>query len=995
MIYEMDVPSLNAALNCAAEFCRGKTGVVDIVVPDKLSLFMERFLFEKLGISSSFNLRVSTLNRYAKRGLNVDKSKQISKVGAIILIHKILNENAQKFSVLKSANYSFSYAENVYRTIGQLQASKITPEEMQKFTSKNKQLEGKILDLALIYSEYQRQKAGLLDASDMFLMSAVTIAERVENHDILFIGFDDFTAIEYSIIEQLSFKNDVYVYVAKSAGNNRHIFNLEVGEQLKNIAYKNEIGHKVMQVEYKSNELQEFLEKHLFATDSDTFCLKNEIAKVYSANNFSEEFDLIARDIREKVLDGKKYNQFGVAVFGLSEKVDKIEEILNRYDINYYIDCPLELNKSAVYKFILSVFKYNLDANKLPHIIDIINSPFFVADEADKIALVAVLKRFNYLYDIASVNLENETFLHLKAFLADFTFEDKAVAVCKEKLKNSLKKYDFDGILTKICENLDLKAKILLKKSGEVIFDLFDEVIKLYPDADVNKFYDIYFHISGVLSVNNLPLTLDAVKIVDADNFAEIFDYLYIANCTLENAPSIKADCGIILDDEIEKLNFKNKLAPTIAHINRLSKLRLFNSALMFNIGLTISYNKTKSVLIGELLSRIKVDIDGTQINLLPIFANTLGEYKALSSWDYIFAAYKLKQYALVGDVKSDKLDKQSIKKIGTFKTISASQLETYFKCPFMHFLSNQLKIKPDLDNTIQTFDIGNILHHILYLYYKNDKNVGNKREFVQKSVLEYLKNEERLTFSVNDPIIKNLTLEALRVLDGVDNIDKHSLFVPNKNLAEYKFEYNLGNVNLLGFVDRIDVCKIPNALRVVDYKTRDADAKLGELYYGKKLQLFLYNLAVENILNIPGVASFYLPLHNSFERDSENSYALDGFFENTPEVVHALDVRLQPKDKSNIVNVTMTTKHVAAQNTNKAMQPSDFAALKNYAKNVSVQAVDEIRAGNIKPSPLDYKKACDYCPYLQICLKNSCGVLDRQTDIVDFSSFKEAKDGD
>lgn len=993
MINLVNVPSLNAALNGAVEFCRGKTGRVDVVVPDKLSLFMERFLFEKLNISSSFNLRVSTLNRFAKRGLNVDKSKQISKLGAIILIHKILNDNAQNFNVLKSFNYSFSYAENVYRTIGQLKASKIMPEEMQKFSHKNKQLEGKILDLAKIYTEYERLKTGLVDASDMFLMSTITIAENRENEDIVFVGFDDFTAIEYSIIEQLGKSNNVYVYSYLTRTNNKHIFNGEVGEQLKNIAYKNEIGYKVLEENLPTNSLLEFLQNHLFATDDDTFCQTTETAKVFSANSVASEIEFAARDIRQKVLNGKKYNQFGVAVYGIENKVEKIEEIFNKYEINYYIDCPLSINKSVVYKFVLSVFKFNLENNVLPHVIDIINSPFFNIPQWGKAQLIDKLKKFNFIYDVNSLEIDDENFDKLKKFLSDFSFE-KTISIenCRVKLKNSLKFYNFDEILAQICENCGLKAKILLNKSCQIIFDLFDEVIKFYDYANIQTFYDIYTHIASVLSVNNLPATIDAVKVVDADNFVEIFDHLYLINCTQENAPSIKADCGIILDAEIEELNFKNKLSPTIAHINRLSKLRLFNTTLLFNKSLTVSYNKSQSVLIKELLKRIQVDFNGAKINILPEYEETLKGYEALSYWDYVWAAHKFNQQALVGDaIKTDKLSQQSINLISNFNTISASSLESYFKCPLNHFIANQLKIKPDLDNTLQTFDIGNILHHILYVYYNLDKNVGDRRQFVTKTTLEYLKNEERITLNASSPIIKNLIEEAVRMLDGVDNIDKYSLFKTDKKLVEYSFKnFNLGNVNLMGFVDRIDVCEQNNQkyLRIIDYKTRDADAKLKELYYGKKLQLFLYNLAMEHIFNMPGVGSFYLPLHNNYEREEENTYSLDGFFENTVDVVHALDVRLQPQDKSNIVNVTLTNKQIAAQNTNKALSPQKFSSLKQYAKQVSNLAVEEMRSGFIAASPLDYKKACDYCPYMQICLKNSCGVVDRKTVEVDVSSF-------
>ena len=106
---------------------------IEIVVPDKLSLFMEKFLFEHMQIYASFSIKVSTFNRFAKKCCVVDKEKQISKVGSILLIHKILNDNIDKLEVLKSKAFSFSYAEEIFRTIGQLKASKIGYEEMKLF----------------------------------------------------------------------------------------------------------------------------------------------------------------------------------------------------------------------------------------------------------------------------------------------------------------------------------------------------------------------------------------------------------------------------------------------------------------------------------------------------------------------------------------------------------------------------------------------------------------------------------------------------------------------------------------------------------------------------------------------------------------------------------------------------------------------------------------------------------------------------------------------
>ena len=244
------------------DFCKQNDGEeVNIIVPDKLSLFMEKFLFEQLNISASFDIKINTLNRFAKRNCDVDSDKQISKTGSLLLIHRVLNENIEKFKTFRSKAYSFSYAENIFNTISQLKASKINPNEMENFVSGNDELNDKIHDLALVYKAYEDLKAGLLDSSDVFLMSAFTVSNGLNNAKILFVGFDDFTAVEYTIIERLAEGNNVYVINQKSNGSNKYIFNNEMETQLKNIAYVNNFPFKVEKLGEYGSDLKKFLQK--------------------------------------------------------------------------------------------------------------------------------------------------------------------------------------------------------------------------------------------------------------------------------------------------------------------------------------------------------------------------------------------------------------------------------------------------------------------------------------------------------------------------------------------------------------------------------------------------------------------------------------------------------------------------------------------------------------------------------------------------------------
>lgn len=1014
MIHVINLPSLYDAINEAVEFCKSKDELINIIVPDKLSLFMERFIFEKLNIESSFNIKISTLNRFAKKTLDISKDKEISKVGSIILIHKILNENIDKLKVLRSKAYSFSYAQEVYNTIQQLKASKIYPQEMMNFKSNNNQLTDKILDLSLVYDQYEQNKAGLIDSLESFLMSAFTVAKNRENEKILFIGFDDFTAIEYTIIERLSINNDVYVVNYLSKSSNKYIYNHEIIDQLKNIAIINDIPFEIENRDKHSCGIKEFLLDNLYSTNNESITQDTGVVRIFVANSLRQELEFVARDIRERIINGAEYSNFGIAIFGLEGKNNIINEIFSKYEINYYNDSDFSLNKSIFYKFLISIFKFNIEGYELTHLIDMINSPFFNIEDNKKIEITNFLIKLNFRgakFDWINIPIElNESMEKLQEFVNLFIIDrDFSLNEIIEKFSHAFDELGIDEKLTDLANSyVKLQDKILITKSHEMIDQLFSEILKFYPQIDIYSLFDIFLNVANVIKINNLPQTIDAVKILDANECMEIFDNLYLVNCTSECAPIVKSDCGIILDSEIGELNFSNKLSPTIAHINRLAKLRLYNTCLQFDKTLTISYSKNGSEIINDICSRIKVNTKLGDINLQPIEIGNLGKNIALSEWDYIekyckenikFKKLNEKSEKFSENIEKiyennknlDEISENDKKVYENLKSISASSLESYFKCPFYYFASNVLKIREREDSEIQSFDVGNILHDLLFKYYTLKKNVGDIYEFCRDEIFKFIDKNDRLKLKVTSPIITNLIDESVRVINGLNYIDENSLFQPEPKLLEHEFfgstALKLKNIDIIGKVDRVD--KSVDMLRIIDYKSGKAQANLKELYYGNKLQLFLYASAMENELKKPVVGGFYLPLHNNYTKIDEGGYVLNGFFENNEEVVHALDKRLVPNMKSDIVNVKMTKQGLASKTRGyKELDSTQMLNLKEYAKDIAVNAVNEIKSGFIMPTPSEVSDPCKYCPYIHICLKSSNKIVSRKAHNVNLDSF-------
>ena len=244
---------------------------------------------------------------------------------------------------------------------------------------------------------------------------------------------------------------------------------------------------------------------------------------------------------------------------------------------------------------------------------------------------------------------------------------------------------------------------------------------------------------------------------------------------------------------------------------------------------------------------------------------------------------------------------------------------------------------------------------------------------------------------NADSPILTNLIDEAVRVVNALNYIDENSNFVPMFFEQEFKGDnlLKLKNISITGKVDRIDVFN--DMFRIVDYKSGKADASLKELYYGNKLQLFLYSCAMENVLKKRAVGAFYLPLHNAYTKELTNTYSLKGFYLAEDFVVKAFDKRLAAGVKSDIVNVTMTKNDsVRKSGGYKELELPDLEKLKTYAKTVSEIAVEEIKLGYIASSPSEVSKPCEYCPYVHVCLKECNNITYRKTNKINLESFKE-----
>lgn len=997
-----------------------------VVVPDKLSATMERLIFERLNIDCTFNINVSTLNRLSKNILAETKAKYhtISKIGGIILLKKVLNENRELISSFKNPHHSYQYSNEIYKTLAQLKSCQLTSDELLKYQCPIKPLQQKINDLGCILQNYNEAKSGSLDNSDTLTLTCMMLdkSEIVKNTYYIFVGFDDFTSQGYFLIERLiKYSKGVYVNAYTSQGFNKNIYYQDVLYRLLAMCQTLGIKDNVISLDYDDDNLHKYLTNNLFGFNKLSFSTHKDTIRLYQAQNIADELEFVARDIRKKIINGARYRDFGIAIYNLNQNSEIVKQIFNKYDLCIYLDVQKGFSSTCVYRFFTNLWQLYLKNYDTLNLIELINSPFIVIPDTHKQSIIQTIKRSNYRGDLSKLDCKDEqinnSIATLNQFLTTFNINNNcSISDVIDWHNKIIEQLNIADIIANISNGLtDAYDKKILDQALKSSLQLLNEIAEFYPNSTLDEILDIYTQAGLELNISPLPLSADCIQVVEASEILTNFTNLYLINCSAATAPSLLHDVGILIDKELTYVQLSHNIEPTIARMNRLNRFKLFNSALMFDNSLCVSMSLSSPsetcALVNELKSRIFVlDENSTETNISYIYPyqiKTTQNYIPLSLWDLVEYVYtnKIEQSNLVGNIiKNTNISSNPTlvnidKKFINFDEISASALETYFQCPMQYLFNYILKLKEATSNEIEMLDIGNILHKLAYLYYLlNDRQSLNIHDFCNKKIQQLIEQDEKLKSNINNPILINLISEAERFITHLRTLDNNSKFIPTYFEKSFGKKSNINalkltdSISLRGQIDRVDIFE--DYFRIIDYKSGNADATFAELYYGKKLQLFLYALAIQQATGKKISGTFYLPIQNVLEKSDkvDNIYKLAGFYTDNDSLASAYDINLTQNLKSPFVNMTLKKDGTLSKRSDKILTSSDMQSLMDYSKQVSINALNEICEGQFKASPLRFSKqknACQYCPYLTLCSKSSNNVDFREVEKVDINSFK------
>lgn len=954
-----------------------------VIVPDKFSLQAEKLLLTLLPSKALFNVRVMGITMLVNEilsKLNLD-SELLSPSESLLLTQKAIENVKDELVTSKKSNIVFCYEIN--KIISQLKSSLVGFDDLN--VDAKGLTGGKYHDLMLIYKEYER----LRDKDDVNtrLKLATTLlkdSKIFKDSKFYFAMFDAFTKEGYSLIKALiQVANEINLSIAKSLDiGNDYIYEKDIYQKLVNLSAECGVGYRVVEKKGVFSKQKNALLKGVYSYQK-VRCENQGFYTLYSSSNLSEEVSSVAKIIFSLIHQGFKYNDIVVMTSDLTKYQLMIENVFSMFGIPYFIDTSISADQTLLVNLIFTFFAVILSGYSQDSLISLFSN--FILGKNNE--LIEKCQR---------MDIDNK--FKFKKYLA----EEFAYSEIIEKLENCKKSEDYSLVIREIItrvkesyngllETLDnqyLKEKNINIQVEEIIEESIN-LIEIYQNDEISlkEYFKKFQLLLSFKKISTVPTFVDGVLIGDATTSSSL-------NCRVliimggQNLPQTSGDNGYLSDEDLS-LNFTSKqIEPTIRMINRRNRFKLFSLLSLADENLVITYQvlneEGKKNELPTFISNLNEIFNVEPIKCSDVFDNeenlvALGNRKNFINEFYKSLTEEQKKMFEIDNQKTF-INKKEIKTKGKElffdkNKIRVTQIENYFSCPFKHFVSYGLKLKENEKSVFEANNIGSICHRGAELLVKSliennfDLNIDIEK-FIDKNFLKILKDEgleERFSYMSEKKSLERYLKNQLKVICQ-DIVREMSVSSFRPKYLEMKFDnMTMGkknNIHLIGKADRIDECG--DYFRIIDYKTGSTGNFLKELYYGDKLQLFLYQKEAKDKLKKVCGGVYYFNAKFDYAKNDEDKKLFKGLTRNDDDVINMIDREIEEKGKSGIISISLASEKNSNKFKGSAIAKENLNVYENYAKKVADRAVDEIYGGYIEAKPDE--DACKYCKFGGIC---------------------------
>lgn len=466
------------------------------------------------------------------------------------------------------------------------------------------------------------------------------------------------------------------------------------------------------------------------------------------------------------------------------------------------------------------------------------------------------------------------------------------------------------------------------------------------------------------------------------DNFFNDDEYVFLIGFNLGSIPKLRRDEDYLNDDikpnildrsfEYNK-NTKEALLRALSNIKNLTitykESSAFNS---YYPSFLTEYPQFEVRKVDDAYSRYSDNINklnyaekldnlikfNEQSELLPFYKNT---------YDIPYNSYS----NIFTGIDEDAL----IKAIDNKIKFSYSNIIHYYKCPFMFYISDILKVR-EFESTLDQF-IGNLFHYTLETCLESNEDIDIVYD-------NYIKENKKELTPKEEFFFKVLRDEIHFVIEAIKEQYKHS---KHKEVwMEKEIEIPIKRkiqTTIKGFVDKILVHD--KSVIIIDYKTSNSQTINKDYFeFGIDIQLPIYLYLLKQLDNNIEVAGLYLQhilnLDMKYEpnkeaiREKKKKLKLDGITFNDESAIAIFD---DTYEASEVIQSMKVTKSIGGiKNTNRILDVSKRDEIQDMIEGLILNCIDKVVEAkfDIRPIDINYGNVvgCKFCEYRDICFRRA-----------------------
>lgn len=810
------------------------------------------------------------------------------------------------------------------------------------------------------------------------------------------------------------------------------------------------------------NEALKAVEAGLFRVN-ESFANENNSVSIAELPDAHAEAEFIASTIRNLVKEkGYHYNDFTVVCRSPERYCGVLDVEMKKREIPCFISESKRVDAEPVMRFVIGALVAITKSFATEEILEMLKTGVsgLSADEISK------LENYAYLWKLKGSQWKMDFDRHPEGFGTDFTEanerELKKLNALRSKVVEPLLKFqrrtrqttgkeitkalysmlvDFklDENLHAYCSRLETAGEEQLAakqvRIWELLIEILEQMAEVIGDREISrdKYLSLLREVISGEDISEIPMMLDSVLFGTPEQVRQSSPRVtFIIGASQGDFPLVPRSSGVFSDFERKllineiKLPLSDSLEQKIIEeryltysVASLSSERLYVSFPKFVDG----DEKEPSELI-NMLEDIFPGLKRTGVQSLEEKANSwesaFSSYAAMfraqskeaASLECVFAnkeEYKGKLEALerAADSKPAKIEDRELSK-SFFKenpVFSASQIETFHKCPFMYFCQYGLRAREKRPAEVDVMQYGTIMHYIFEMIFSGAYDGKQPAEMSEAELemltLQLIKDYAETSMGGWESIsgrekyrLGRMAKSAALLVRHVSEELAQSCFKPehfelvlgeDKNYPPLKIKTAEGVTTVIGTIDRVDIYrqtdykgKEKTYVRVIDYKTGVKKFELLDVLYGLNMQMLVYLAAlIESGKELPA-GVLYMPSATPgipakrgddvarIKQEADKKLKMHGVVLEDAEILAAMERGVSGR----FVPASLKKDGSFSANSS-VLSDGEIGQVLDYSKQLIAHMASELAEGDIEAKPILVNTLpCSYCEYAAVCGK-------------------------